>query len=84
MGVCSLTCGSRRWLRACELVRLGVVVERGKLTCRVHRLQNHPVHLDPPSLMAFRHAFSETDKLAYLGAPDDGASIAPPSFDQRF
>ena len=21
--------------------------------------------------MAFRHAFSETDKLAYLGTPDD-------------
>lgn len=36
------------------------------------RLQHHPVHLDPPSLLAFRHAFSETDKLAYLGVPDDG------------
>lgn len=35
-------------------------------------LRDHPVHLDPPSLLAFRHAFSETDKLAYLGEEDDG------------
>ncbi|KAM0786232.1 hypothetical protein ACM66B_007033 [Microbotryomycetes sp. NB124-2] len=34
-------------------------------------LQHHPIHLDAPSLLAFRHAFSETDKLAYQGVVDD-------------
>ncbi|KAK4049950.1 hypothetical protein OIV83_003774 [Microbotryomycetes sp. JL201] len=34
-------------------------------------LQHHPIHLDAPSLLAFRHAFSETDKLAYQGVNDD-------------
>lgn len=36
-----------------------------------YRLRDHPIHLDRASLAAFRHAFSETDKLAYLGVEDD-------------
>ncbi|KAF8331921.1 uncharacterized protein EI90DRAFT_3055886 [Cantharellus anzutake] len=35
-------------------------------------LADHPVHLEPASLAYFMHAFSETDKLAYLGESDDG------------
>ncbi|GAA5942523.1 Hsp70 family protein [Sporobolomyces koalae] len=34
-------------------------------------LRNHPVHLDTSSLLSFRHAFSDSDKLMYLGAEDD-------------
>ncbi|TDL26993.1 actin-like ATPase domain-containing protein [Rickenella mellea] len=34
-------------------------------------LAEHPVHLDPASLAYFMHAFSETDKLAYMGESDD-------------
>ncbi|KAK4702662.1 hypothetical protein P7C70_g3563, partial [Phenoliferia sp. Uapishka_3] len=34
-------------------------------------LKDHPIHLDQASLAAFRHAFSETDKLAYHGDEDD-------------
>ncbi|KAI5477442.1 protein of heat shock protein Hsp70 family [Pseudohyphozyma bogoriensis] len=34
-------------------------------------LKDHPIHLDPPSLAAFMHAFSETDKLAYHGTAED-------------
>lgn len=34
-------------------------------------LAGHPTHLDTPSLLAFRHSFAETDKLAYRGALDD-------------
>lgn len=34
-------------------------------------LENHPVHLDPPSLANFMHSFSETDKLEYRGKADD-------------
>lgn len=37
------------------------------------RLKDHPEHLDPASMAAFMHSFSETDKLAYHGtAEDDG------------
>ena len=35
-------------------------------------LADHPVHLEQASLAYFMHAFSETDKLAYLGESDDG------------
>jgi len=35
------------------------------------RLRNHPVHLEPSSLLSFRHAFSDSDKLMYLGEEDD-------------
>ncbi|KLO16492.1 actin-like ATPase domain-containing protein [Schizopora paradoxa] len=34
-------------------------------------LTDHPAHLDPASLAYFMHAFSETDKLAYMGESDD-------------
>ncbi|KAK4046962.1 hypothetical protein OIO90_006380 [Microbotryomycetes sp. JL221] len=34
-------------------------------------LKNHKTHLDQSSLLAFRHAFAETDKLAYQGISDD-------------
>ncbi|TFK47219.1 actin-like ATPase domain-containing protein [Heliocybe sulcata] len=34
-------------------------------------LGDHPAHLDPASLAYFMHAFSETDKLAYMGEIDD-------------
>ncbi|KAH8114842.1 actin-like ATPase domain-containing protein [Phellopilus nigrolimitatus] len=34
-------------------------------------LSDHPAHLDPASLAYFMHAFSETDKLSYLGESDD-------------
>ncbi|GAA5914368.1 Hsp70 family protein [Sporobolomyces salmoneus] len=34
-------------------------------------LKNHPVHLEPSSLLSFRHAFSDSDKLMYLGEEDD-------------
>ncbi|GAA5822338.1 hypothetical protein JCM10212_005680 [Sporobolomyces blumeae] len=34
-------------------------------------LRNHPVHLEPSSLLSFRHAFSDSDKLMYLGEEDD-------------
>lgn len=34
-------------------------------------LAEHPAHLDPASLAYFMHAFSETDKLAYMGPIDD-------------
>lgn len=40
-------------------------------------LAEHPVHLDPASLAFFMHAFSETDKLQYQGAVDDGTSFRP-------
>jgi hypothetical protein len=36
-------------------------------------LEDHPAHLDPASLAYFMHAFSETDKLAYMGEVDDGS-----------
>ncbi|KAI0033033.1 actin-like ATPase domain-containing protein [Vararia minispora EC-137] len=35
-------------------------------------LAEHPAHLDPPSLVSFMHEFSETDKLQFQGANDDG------------
>ena len=35
-------------------------------------LADHPIHLDPASLAFFMHAFSETEKIAYQGAIDDG------------
>ncbi|KAK4046961.1 hypothetical protein OIO90_006379 [Microbotryomycetes sp. JL221] len=34
-------------------------------------LKDHPVHLDPPSIAAFMHSFSETDKLDFHGVQDD-------------
>ncbi|BGP27361.1 hypothetical protein Rt10032_c22g6599 [Rhodotorula toruloides] len=34
-------------------------------------LHTHPVHLDAPSLLAFRHSFSECDKLVFAGEADD-------------
>jgi len=34
-------------------------------------LADHSAHLDPASLAYFMHAFSETDKLAYMGESDD-------------
>ncbi|KAG8931511.1 hypothetical protein FRC02_002636 [Tulasnella sp. 418] len=34
-------------------------------------LADHPAHLDPASQAFFMHAFSETDKLAYMGESDD-------------
>ncbi|BGP57949.1 hypothetical protein JCM8202v2_005603 [Rhodotorula sphaerocarpa] len=34
-------------------------------------LRNHPVHLDEPSLIAFRHSFADCDKLMYRGEADD-------------
>ncbi|GAA6018692.1 hypothetical protein JCM11491_001264 [Sporobolomyces phaffii] len=34
-------------------------------------LRNHPIHLEPASLLSFRHAFSDADKLMYLGKEDD-------------
>ncbi|GAA5841891.1 hypothetical protein JCM3766R1_002529 [Sporobolomyces carnicolor] len=34
-------------------------------------LRDHPVHLEPSSLLSFRHAFSDADKLMYLGEEDD-------------
>ncbi|KAL1737688.1 hypothetical protein HDZ31DRAFT_70908, partial [Schizophyllum fasciatum] len=34
-------------------------------------LENHPAHLDAPSLANFMHSFSETDKLEYRGKADD-------------
>jgi hypothetical protein len=34
-------------------------------------LADHPAHLDAPSLAYFMHSFSETDKLNYIGIPDD-------------
>ncbi|KAF8735260.1 hypothetical protein AX14_002404 [Amanita brunnescens Koide BX004] len=34
-------------------------------------LSDHPAHLDAASLAYFMHSFSETDKLAYKGLPDD-------------
>ncbi|KAF9529066.1 hypothetical protein CPB83DRAFT_790568 [Crepidotus variabilis] len=34
-------------------------------------LQDHPAHLDPPSLAYFMHSFSETDKHNYGGIRDD-------------
>lgn len=38
----------------------------------VHQLLlNHPKHLDSASLTKFMQAFSETEKLAYLGEADD-------------
>lgn len=39
-------------------------------------MRDHPTHLDAASLAAFRHAFSETDKLAYQGEEDDGQSLS--------
>jgi len=35
-------------------------------------LADHPVHLDPTSLASFMYAFSNTDKLAYVGESQDG------------
>ena len=35
------------------------------------RLRDHPVHLDEPSLIAFRHSFADCDKLMYRGEADD-------------
>ena len=37
-------------------------------------LADHPAHLDAASLAYFMHAFSETDKLAYMGESDDSES----------
>ncbi|KZT24956.1 actin-like ATPase domain-containing protein [Neolentinus lepideus HHB14362 ss-1] len=34
-------------------------------------LGDHPAHLDPASLAYFMHAFSEADKLTYMGESDD-------------
>ncbi|OCB85968.1 actin-like ATPase domain-containing protein [Sanghuangporus baumii] len=34
-------------------------------------LADHPAHLDPASLAYFMHAFSETDKMSYMGESDD-------------
>ncbi|BGP43264.1 hypothetical protein JCM10449v2_007292 [Rhodotorula kratochvilovae] len=34
-------------------------------------LRSHPVHLDEASLLAFRHAFAECDKLLFSTADDD-------------
>ncbi|GAA6006073.1 Hsp70 family protein [Rhodotorula paludigena] len=34
-------------------------------------LRNHPVHLDEASLLAFRHAFADCDKLIFRGTLDD-------------
>lgn len=34
-------------------------------------LRDHPVHLDNPSLIAFRHSFADCDKLMYRGEADD-------------
>jgi len=34
-------------------------------------LENHPQHLDPPSLANFMHVFSEGEKLDYAGESDD-------------
>ncbi|GAA5969837.1 hypothetical protein JCM3765_004591 [Sporobolomyces pararoseus] len=34
-------------------------------------LRDHPIHLEPSSLLSFRHAFSDSDKLMYLGEEDD-------------
>ncbi|TKA51123.1 hypothetical protein B0A53_05941 [Rhodotorula sp. CCFEE 5036] len=34
-------------------------------------LRDHPVHLDEPSLIAFRHSFADCDKLMYRGEADD-------------
>lgn len=39
-------------------------------------LADHPAHLDPASLAYFMHAFSETDKLAYMGESDDSMFFA--------
>lgn len=36
-----------------------------------NRLKDHPTHLDAPSIAAFMHSFSETDKLDYHGESDD-------------
>lgn len=38
-------------------------------------LAEHPVHLDPTSLAYFMHAFSETEKLNYLGEMQDGSLL---------
>ncbi|ORY76553.1 hypothetical protein BCR35DRAFT_120949 [Leucosporidium creatinivorum] len=38
-------------------------------------LKDHPTHLDPPSLAAFMHSFSETDKLDYHGTAADDESV---------
>lgn len=77
----SLTFASRRWSRICELgLQLGGRVSLTALF--ILSLQHHPVHLDPPSLLAFRHAFSETDKLAYLGVPDDGEPLLSSSAEE--
>ncbi|THH06853.1 hypothetical protein EW145_g3802 [Phellinidium pouzarii] len=36
-------------------------------------LEDHPAHLDSASLAYFMHAFSETDKLSYMGESDDSS-----------
>ncbi|KAI5120632.1 hypothetical protein M0805_009392 [Coniferiporia weirii] len=41
-----------------------------ELVCTL--LADHPAHLDAASLAYFMHAFSETDKLSYMGESDDG------------
>lgn len=39
------------------------------------RLKDHPIHLDPPSMGAFMHAFSEVDKLTYQGTDEDDGLV---------
>ena len=39
-------------------------------------LADHPTHLDPTSLASFMYAFSNTDKLAYVGESQDGWYLA--------
>lgn len=38
-------------------------------------LSDHPIHLEASSLLSFRHAFSDCDKLMYLGEDDDHTSF---------
>jgi len=54
----------------------GPIVDTGVRDLRFQQLvrtllAEHPIHLDPTSLASFMYAFSNTDKLAYVGESQD-------------
>lgn len=66
----------RRWrrlirARPSQLAWLTSSFSFPSLRVTICSLRTHPVHLDAPSLLAFRHSFSECDKLVFAGEADD-------------
>lgn len=62
---------SRAMSAADSSLRLLPVLTHCLLAPKPFRLRDHPVHLDEPSLIAFRHSFADCDKLMYRGEADD-------------